>query len=86
MCTPSCELLTAEADRVQAVLGPFDLQQQQEHLVVDALALGADDDVHGPGDLEERSGDGRTGEEGVYSGSPSQGEHTGGGHTRGVTL
>ena len=57
-------LLTAEPDRVQAVLGPFDLQQQQEHLVVDPLALAADDDVHGPGDL----GGQRRGE-GVYSGA-----------------
>ena len=62
MSATSYKPLTAEANRVQAVLGPFDLQQQQEHLVVDALALCADDDVHGPWDLGEQ-----TRGEGVYS-------------------
>jgi len=59
---------TTEAQRVQAVFGPFDLQQQQEHLVVDLLALGADHDVHGPGHLRGR---GLTGKHTGYTPRPS---------------
>lgn len=42
---------TTEAECVQTVFGPFDLQQQQEDLVVDLLTLGTDHYVHGPRNL-----------------------------------
>lgn len=47
---------TTEAQSVQAVFGPLDLQQQKENLVVDLLALGADDNVDRPGNLWRAEG------------------------------
>lgn len=43
---------TTESERVQTVFGPFDLQQEEKHLIVDLLTLGADHNVNRPGNLQ----------------------------------
>lgn len=53
---PSCfqramKAHTAEPECVQTVFGPFDLQQEEKHLIVDLLTLGADHNVNRPGNL-----------------------------------
>lgn len=44
-------VLTTESKRVQTVFSPFNLQQEKEHLIVNLLALRADHNIYGPGDL-----------------------------------
>lgn len=43
---------TAESKCVQTVFGPFDLQQEEKHLIVDLLTLWADHNVDRPGNLQ----------------------------------